>query len=345
MDSISQFALGAAIGEATLGARLGRKAMLIGGLLGTLPDLDVLVHYADAVESYTYHRSWSHSLFVLALVSPVIAGLLYRSMPVRWAVNPEQSGNVAVSAKYSRWLLFVFLTLVTHPLLDGFTVYGTQLLWPFPHDPIAWGSTFIIDPLYTVPLLVGLWLALRHRAKARPAVLVALLVSTGYLALTLVSQQHARALAIASLNQQNLNSTKVLVAPAPFSLLWRIVVMDGDSYYEGFYSLLDKDDSIRFAKYASQRHIIDEHLSHWPIARLDWFTDGFIAASVEEDELIINDLRMGLEANYVFRFLVGRWNNSTFTATQSELLPLQVDKTRAYNVVRRMWDEQSPVVP
>ena len=90
MDSLSQFALGAAIGEATLGARLGRKAILIGGLLGTLPDLDVLVQYADAVESYTYHRSWSHSLLVLSLASPIIAWLLYKLIPARWAVNSSR---------------------------------------------------------------------------------------------------------------------------------------------------------------------------------------------------------------------------------------------------------------
>jgi len=78
LDSISQFALGAAIGEATLGSRLGRKAMVLGGLLGTLPDLDVVVHYSDAVASFTYHRSWSHSLLVLGLLSPFIALALQR---------------------------------------------------------------------------------------------------------------------------------------------------------------------------------------------------------------------------------------------------------------------------
>jgi len=92
MDSVSQFALGAAIGEATLGGRLGRKAMLLGGLLGTLPDLDVLVRYSDAVESFTYHRSWSHSLIVLSLISVPIAWLLMRYFPARWFLPATHKG-------------------------------------------------------------------------------------------------------------------------------------------------------------------------------------------------------------------------------------------------------------
>ena len=175
--------------------------------------------------------------------------------------------------------------------------------------------------------------------------MVALLVSSGYLALTVVSQQHARSLALASLEEQNLDTTNVLVAPAPFSLLWRIVSTDGDAYYEGFYSLLDQDKRISFARYPSHRDVIDEHLAHWPIARLDWFTNGFIAAQKDGNKLIINDLRMGLESNFVFRFFVGRWHQSTFEGVQSELLPMQIDKERIYNVIRRTWDEQSQVGP
>ena len=345
MDSISQFVLGAAIGEATLGPKLGRKAMLFGGLLGTLPDMDVLVHYADAVESFTYHRSWSHSLFVLSLISPVIALLFHRLVPVSWSVTSWQPNRNAASPTYTRWLIVVLLVLITHPLLDGFTVYGTQLLWPLPVDPIAWGSVFIIDPLYTLPLIISLVVAYRRRAKARIAVLIGLVLSTAYLAITLASQHHARTIAIRSLENQNLGTANVLIAPAPLSVLWRIVSMDGDTYYEGFYSLFDKDNSIRFISYESHRNIIDNHLDHWPIARLDWFTDGFISATRENDMLIVNDLRMGVEAGYVFRFFMGRWIDSGFQGEQSVLMPLQFNMPRISRIVNRAWDESVDVLP
>lgn len=345
MDSISQFVLGAAIGEATLGARLGKKAVLFGGLLGTLPDMDVLVQYADAVASFTYHRSWSHSLFVLTLASPLIALLLHRIVPASWAEKSRHNIIQTDSPTYSHWLVVVFLVLITHPLLDGFTVYGTQLFWPLPVDPVAWGSVFIIDPLYTLPLCISLVVAYRCRARARTAALIGLVLSTGYLAISLASQQHARAVAMNSLDQQNISTANVLVAPAPLSVLWRIVAMDGDTYYEGFYSVFDKEATIRFASYESHRDIIDEHIDHWPIERLDWFTDGFISASRENDQLIINDLRMGVEASYVFRFLMGHWSNSDFHGDQSVLMPLQLNMQRMGRIAKRTLDERIDVLP
>src|SRR5210317_1878261 len=122
MDSVTQAVLGAAIGGAIAPAGQRRKALLAGAALGTLPDLDVLIDYGDAVENFTYHRGFSHSLFVL----PPVALLL--------------------------WLAFIGLALITHPMLDAHTAYGTQLLWPLDSPPVMWASLFIIDPLFTLPM-------------------------------------------------------------------------------------------------------------------------------------------------------------------------------------------------
>lgn len=345
MDSVSQFALGAAIGEATLGRSLGRRVLIVGGLLGTLPDLDVLVHYSDAVASFTYHRSWSHSLFVLALISPFLAWLLHRFYPARWLPDQQATHSSQQLPGYSRWCLCVFLVLTTHPVLDGFTVYGTQLFWPLPVDPVAWSSVFIIDPLYTLPLLIGIWVALRNRALARNAVLTALLLSSFYLFITVLSQRHARLVAHASLQAQNIGTANVLIAPAPFSLLWRIVAMDGSTYHEGFYSLLDKDKVVQFKAHDSHRDLIDSQLTHWPIARLDWFTNGMISASKVDNNLIINDLRMGVEASYVFRFKVGQWSGMEFQPLESVQMPIQLDNDRMRRIVTRTWNEHVNVDP
>ncbi len=345
MDSISQFVLGAAIGELTLGHRLGRKAILVGGLVGSLPDLDVLVHYSDAVASFTYHRSWSHSLLVLGALSPFLAWFLQSVFHHRWISRAEQSEPDLQPLRYANWFWFVFLVLTSHAILDGFTVYGTQLLWPLSALPIAWGSVFIIDPLYTLPLIVGLVVGYRNRHAVRRAALTGLLISTTYLGITLVIQQHVRAISVQSLQDQQLNSTKVLVAPSPFSVLWRVVSMDGEHYHEGFYSLLDQNKQIRFATYNSNRHIIEEHASHWPISRLDWFTNGMISASRVEDDLIINDLRMGVEASFVFRFLVGQWVESEFVPLESVQLPILMNEARMRSIVERAWNENAKVDP
>ena len=81
MDSVTQAVLGAAVGEATLGRRVGAKAALWGAVLGTLPDLDVLYPFADPVSAFTWHRGPSHSLFVLAALTPVVVWLILKLHP------------------------------------------------------------------------------------------------------------------------------------------------------------------------------------------------------------------------------------------------------------------------
>ena len=57
----------------------------------------------------------------------------------------------------------MLLVFGTHVLLDCFTVYGTQALWPLPLPPVGWATIFIIDPLYTLPLAGGVLAALLLR--------------------------------------------------------------------------------------------------------------------------------------------------------------------------------------
>ena len=142
MDSVTQFALGATIGVATLSHKVGaRKAAVAGGLIATLPDLDVLVRFDDPVDQFILHRGPTHSLFVQTLAAPVIGEILTRIMP---------------RLRDARWLTWasVWLILTTHALIDAMTIYGTRLFWPFWPDPVGVGSVFIIDPVYTIPLLV-----------------------------------------------------------------------------------------------------------------------------------------------------------------------------------------------
>ncbi len=160
MDSLTQLVLGAGVGAAVLGKPLGpRRAAVLGGILGTLPDLDVFFPFDDPVESFVLHRGATHSLIVHAVVTPLIAEPLVRF------VKPLKGERLRVYAA-------VFLCFATHALLDAMTIYGTRLFWPVWPEPLGAGSIFIIDPLYTLPLLVafvwalceGLDPALSHRA-------------------------------------------------------------------------------------------------------------------------------------------------------------------------------------
>ena len=133
----------AAVGEAVMGRQIGRKALLWGGIAGTIPDLDVFVPLGNAVMDFTYHRAASHSLFVLALLTPLLVWLVNR-------IHPQHRDLT------KRWAFMLYAVFITHVLLDSFTTYGTQIFWPIDNTPVALSTIFIIDPLYTLPLLLGL---------------------------------------------------------------------------------------------------------------------------------------------------------------------------------------------
>lgn len=328
MDTVTQIALGAAVGEATLGRKAGYRAALWGGVCGILPDLDVLVPLGDAVSNFTYHRSASHSLIMMAAATPLVAWAVSRIRPA----TPEL---------YPRWCLLVYLVFATHALLDCFTAYGTQIFWPIVNTPVAWSTVFIIDPLYTLPLLIGVTAALamsRESKRGHRLNYVGLAVSTLYLGWTVAAKLHAQDVFDGSLRAQNIAHGRVFVTPGPFnSLLWRAVVMNDGGYYEGYYSVLDADEDIEFTHYPSEEALLDGLAGHWPVKRLQWFSRGFYAVDRERDAVVISDLRMGVAGSYVFRFAVGRIGNPHTAATDPERLPGLRDLSRLGWLMRRIW--------
>lgn len=177
MDSVTQAVLGAGIQGALLGRVQGRRALIYGAALATVPDLDVLMRYPDPVSLMTYHRGFSHSIFVLTGLALLLTWLIRRYWP-----QAPYSGR--------RLFLTLWLVLVTHPLLDAFTVYGTQLFWPLASIPESWSAIFIIDPVYTVPLLLAAVYAViaGMTRGARRFLAGALIFSTAYLGFGLVGR-------------------------------------------------------------------------------------------------------------------------------------------------------------
>ena len=143
MDSITQATLGAAVGEAVLGKKAGYKAAAWGVVLGTVPDLDILLNpFMDAVGEIRFHRSFTHSITFCVLASPVFG----------WLINKiHQKDGIG----WLPWTKLAFLAFLTHAMIDIPTTYGTQFLYPFTNTPFTTDSIFIIDPLYTFPLLFG----------------------------------------------------------------------------------------------------------------------------------------------------------------------------------------------
>lgn len=314
MDSLSQVALGAAVGIAVMRQRTKPwKAALIGGIVGTLPDLDNFYDYGDAVANMTLHRANSHALFWLTLASPVVTAV---------AVLAARETD-----RFGRWWLAVWLALVTHPLLDWFTIYGTQLFRPFTDYPYALGSIFIIDPLYTLPLLVGVAMALILRdARGWRWNLAGLTLGTLYLGWGVLVQQHVREVAETALRAQDVAVERLLVTPTPFnSILWRAVAMTPSGYLEGFYSLLDDDRRIAFAPHARGADLFAAMQDNAHVLRLARFSHGFFKMADRDGAIVMSDLRMGQEPHYSFNFTVGRRQNPAIVAVTPRRFRAQHD--------------------
>ena len=349
MDSVTQIALGASVCYAAIGPKIGKRALIIGAIVGSLPDLDVLVPYDDAIASFTYHRSWSHSLFVLSLCS----------LPLAWIIRRATARDLSGKASFAQWWLAIWLVLFTHPLLDIFTIYGTQIWWPLPLPPVAIGSIFIIDPLYTLPLLVGCIIAWRStgshgqkefllRLRARRVVIAGLTISCFYLGWTLLSYSFTAQRLEQQLQLQQIDAKTRVIAPFPTAVLWRIVVTENDSYKESFSSLFD--DQTLPLQFTTFRNAQDECLRkiaapsvHWAIKRMDWFTDGVIAVTRKNDRLLITDLRMGIEDDYVFTFDIGGWEADQFIPSLATQHPLDFDFARLSSVLSRITDQSITV--
>lgn len=304
-----------------------RKALLAGAMLGTLPDLDVLIDYGDAVRNFTYHRGFSHSLFVLAPFSVVLWLLLRRWWaPVRESPLP--------------WLAAITLALLTHPLLDAHTAYGTQLFWPLATPPTMWATMFIIDPAYTLPLLVGTVIAASRPLGewSRTALQAGLALSTLYLGWSWVAQTTVARHVDDTLAEMQLRDAPVFITPTPLNtLLWRIVVLTEDGYLEGFDSIILDDDKISFVAHGTDNAALIEASDVWAVARLRWFSGDFLKTEVDADKLVMSDLRMGQEPFYVFTHVAAARGNPHWKAIPTELLAFSFENRALTDTWTRIW--------
>ena len=305
MDSLTQAALGAVVGEAVLGQRVGRRALAWGALAGTLPDLDVLAYpLLDTAGQLLFHRGPTHGLAFAPLVGPLLGLAVWQFY--RWrarrAERPDM-GNEAAGWRGWGWLFF--WGLLTHPLLDVFTVYGTQLLAPFSNRPFALPALFIIDPGYTLPLLaaVGALLWMRRRGTLTPgtrrwAVALGLGLSTAYLALGLLFKTVVERDVRAMLRADGIADARLLTAPGPLTnLLWTAYVDDGDTVRVATRSVLERGPVRLVAALPKRADLLAPVRGTRAAETLAWFNRGYFSAEpapLGSDALVrLRDLRFG----------------------------------------------------
>ena len=295
MDSLTQATLGAAVGEAVLGREIGNKAALFGAIIGTIPDLDViLTPFFNELQKISLHRGYSHSLLFCFLAAFLLAYVLKKKM---------SSHETA----FFKWWLFSFLCLFTHVLLDTFTSYGTQLFLPFTDWRVSFDSIGIIDPFYTIPLLAGVLLTLfyyrRSQHKRFRANIIGLSVSTMYLVFTLVNKQYVNGIFQEQLEKQNIQASELLTVPVKVgNAVWYGVAKEETNIHIGKYSHISKNQ-IEFHRFPINEYLLSG-LDTVLVDRMKWFSKGFYAVIKTGERIRIYNLQcdmQGIQENGEYR--------------------------------------------
>jgi inner membrane protein len=334
MDSLTHLALGGAIAAAIAPAGQRRAAVLAGAALNTVPDLDVLLlplFTSDPVLLMTWHRSFLHSVFVL----PLIGWLVWWVCRVR---------GRRVNAAPVRWFWLIQACLLSHPLIDACTVYGTSLLWPFDVRPAMWSSFFIIEPSFTLWLLLGCIVAwcMPKNPRGRRGAIVGLALAGCVLVGSLVSKARVDREADRALAAMGLAQAPRFSTPMPFStLLWRVVAMTPSGYVDGERSVFDKQPMV-FRGHPSNTQALDQAraIGIPAVTRLDWFNHGFMRAQVQGQRLVLSDLRMGLDPDYTFNFAVAEPRGDGWQAIAPEQIqvPLPISGASGFKrLIGAVW--------
>jgi inner membrane protein len=301
MDTITQMTLGAAVGEVTLGKKLGNKAPMWGAIVGLVPDLDVLAGpFMDTVSGIVFHRGVTHSIIFALLFAPILGYLIFR-------LYQKRSGN------WRDWTVLTFWVTFTHPLLDNFTGYGTQFFWPFSDYRVALNTISVIDPLYTVPFLISIIFVLflkRTSQRRRFINYMGIVVSSLYLLLTMGNKIYIENVFKKQLDEANIAYTRIQTSPTPLNnLLWRGVAEGTNGFWVGYYSLFDGSNKIEFDYIKKNHHLLDGFHNQPTIRKLTWLTNGYYAMLWKNGSLYLNDMRYGrmngwekFEGEFIFAF-------------------------------------------
>jgi len=289
MEPVTQALLGAATAELVAGHRLGRRALGWGAVVGMLPDLDVLLAPLNGgYGEWLYHRGTTHSLWFGFVMGPLLGWILWR-----WRDRERETPLWA-------WVALAVVALVTHPILDGFTPYGTQFFAPFSRARFAWNGVAIVDPFYTIPLALGVFVAASSRFRldfGRVALGLSLATTTAYLLAGLGLNRMVLEDLGDVLAAEGHSVIRVRAYPTIFQPWLRsFVARTPDGTIVGLHSLTDPGcPSWKMHPRPDPRPETQAVLDSWQGELLEWFADGdigvFAAPTASGTQVRVEDLR------------------------------------------------------
>lgn len=290
MDSITHIALGAILGEAFAGKTIGKKAMAIGALAQSLPDVDfVMSLWLRPVDNLLAHRGFTHSILFCVLTS-----LLLGTLMARW----QHASGIAIR----KWVLFFALQMFIHLFLDALNSYGVGWFEPFSHLRLAFDVIYVADPFYSVWLGVGclgLLLLKTDSPKRRKWLVLSLMLSTLYLGYTFYNKLAITNDATSALKNADISHTRLMTIPTPLNnWLWYVIAETDSGFQVGYRSVFDRTDSITFTYFPRQSALLKPMEESEDVQELKRFSQGYYTVEWKNGALLFNDLRFGQIAGW-----------------------------------------------
>lgn len=325
--------MGACIGEAVAGKKLGKKAMLFGALAQSLPDIDAVASFwLDTSSDLLAHRGFTHSI-LFAVLSTVILGLA--------AQRVYRRKNIAALT----WLLLFGINIFTHLFIDAFNAYGTAWFEPFSHRRISFNTLFVADLLFTIwPLAAFIALLVLKNSSNKRGIWwkAGIGLSVLYLAYSIINKMNVDADVKQSLSQQGIHYEKYLSTPTPLNnWLWFVAAGDSAGFYIGHRSVFDSDEQMEFHYFPRKDSLLKPVQESREVQNLKRFSQGFYTAEKWGDTLVFNDLRFGQmigwynpQERFVFHYFLqdygendlvvqrgrfAKWNEETIKAMIREI--------------------------
>ncbi|MFT5539628.1 MAG: inner membrane protein [Alphaproteobacteria bacterium] len=297
MDPLTQGVLGAALPQAVRRKSHVGVAGALGFLAGMSADLDVLIRSSsDSLMFLEYHRQFTHSLIFIPVGGLLCAFFLH------WILG--RRSNIT----YLQTWLFCTLGYATHAVLDTATSYGTMLFWPFSNERFSWNIVSVIDPLFTLPLLI---LAIVSGLRRNP-VFARIGLAWAGLYLVTAFTQHNAALNMAKQIAADRGHAPIRLDVKPgFGniLVWKTIYETPQRFYidavrTGFTPRVFPGSSIPKLNLARDLPWLDpDSQQSKDIGRFDWFSKGYLAQDSQRP-LRIMDVRYSLVPNEI----AGLWS-------------------------------------
>jgi inner membrane protein len=337
MDPISQGVIGAVVPQAISNKKHILAATIFGALSGMAPDLDTLIRSStDPLLSLEFHRQFTHSLFFIPIGALICALVFHWLLARRWEIH------------FKLTYLYCMLGYATHGLLDACTSYGTQLLWPLSNERFAWNTISIIDPLFTVPLVILAILAVRKKKRLYSHVALCWIIA--YQGLGALQNYRVTQLGEALAQQRGHSPIRMEAKPSFANLLlWKVIYEIEDGYftdgiraaltptiYPGeFIPKLNIDRDLPWLDKQSQQAR--------DLVRFEWFSQGFLALDPLNPQRVI-DMRYSLVPNEA----TGMWSIwLDKAASKTDHVVMKTDRDtsgpRMEKFKSMMWNNWKPI--